>query len=89
MRHRSLWQVGLCYLDQCKEEGRARQQVLLSQIVATSDSKTMKIIQAALQRGLLDVGKCRGPCANIFLLEIVLRNENLAFRLVKNCSVVT
>lgn len=59
MCHRSLWQVGLCYLDQCKEEGRARQQILLSQIIPTSDSKIMKIIQAALQRGLLDVGECR------------------------------
>lgn len=56
MSHCSLWQVSLCYLDQCGEEGRARQEILLSQIVSNSDIKTMKIIQAALNRGLLDVG---------------------------------
>lgn len=56
MCHHSLWQVGLCYLDQCPGEGPDRQQVLLSRIRPTSDAKAMKLIQAALCRGLLDVG---------------------------------
>ena len=59
MHHRSLWQVGLCYLDQCAREGAARQQVLLSNIVPSSDMKAMKLIQAALSRGLVDVGELR------------------------------
>ena len=57
MCHPSLWQVGLCYLDQCPEEGAARQQVLLSNIIPNSDAKAMKLIQAALCRGLVDVGE--------------------------------
>ncbi|XP_065224471.1 nuclear pore complex protein Nup85 [Planococcus citri] len=61
MCHKSLWQVGLCYLDQCSHEGRARQHVLLSRISPRTDAKTMKIIQAASSRGLNDVatGLCR------------------------------
>ena len=57
MCHQSLWQVGLCYLDQCPEEGVARQQVLLGHIAPSSDMKAMKLIEAALCRGLVDVGK--------------------------------
>lgn len=56
MYHQSLWQVGLCYLDQCSHEGRARQHVLLSQMASQTDAKAMKIIQAAVSRGLSDVG---------------------------------
>lgn len=56
MCHKSLWQIGLCYLDQCHEEGRARQHTLLSKIIPTSDIKAIKLMQAALSRGLLDVG---------------------------------
>ena len=57
MCHPSLWQVGLCYLDQCPGEGIARQQILLANIVPNTDMKAMKLIQAAVCRGLVDVGK--------------------------------
>ncbi len=58
MSHGSLWQVGLCYLDQCSEEGRDFQKILLSKIVSTSENKAIKLVQEALNRNFIDVGKC-------------------------------
>lgn len=55
MNHHSLWQVGLCYLDQCPGDGPSHQQVLLSHIAPTSEAKSLKLIQSAVCRGLLDV----------------------------------
>lgn len=56
MNHHSLWQVGLCYLDQCPGDGPSHQQVLLSRIAPSSEAKALKLIQSAVCRGLLDVG---------------------------------
>lgn len=56
MSHRSLWQVGVDYLDYCPTEGRGRLEVLLCRIPFMNDEKALKIIQIARDRDLAEVG---------------------------------
>lgn len=57
MSHKSLWQVGVDYLDYCPNEGRARLEALLSRIPFRTDEKALKIIQIARDRDLSEVGE--------------------------------
>lgn len=56
MSHKSLWQVGVTYLDHCPTQGMARLHLLLPRLPLTSEARANKIIQVALERNMLDVG---------------------------------
>lgn len=57
MEHKSLWQVGLSYLDHCQTEGIYRIEILLSHLPLESEARTFKIIREAETRNLTNVGK--------------------------------
>lgn len=57
MSHKSLWQVGLSYLDHCPNDGLGVIELLLSRIPLDSEAKTHKIIREAKIRDLDNVGK--------------------------------
>lgn len=57
MSHRSLWQVGVSYLDYCSAEGRARIEALLLTLPLGSEVRALKIIQVARERDLHHIGK--------------------------------
>lgn len=67
MSHKSLWQVGVDYLDYCPNEGRGRLEALLSRIPFKTDEKALKIIQIARERDLGEVGKYYRVETNICL----------------------
>lgn len=52
-----MWETGLSYLDHCPESGKATQILLLSSLPLTTDHQTSKIVRAAMNRGLQEVGK--------------------------------
>ncbi|XP_067005139.2 nuclear pore complex protein Nup85 [Anabrus simplex] len=53
--HRSLWQVGISYFDHCPTEGRRHLELLLPTLPLTTESKALKIIQVAEDRGLTHI----------------------------------
>ncbi|XP_022228902.2 nuclear pore complex protein Nup75 [Drosophila obscura] len=55
MTTRSLWQLGVDYLDCCKQEGKAAMDLLLPRIPLRSDRHALKLISVARQRGLINV----------------------------------
>ncbi|XP_017148759.1 nuclear pore complex protein Nup75 isoform X1 [Drosophila miranda] len=55
MSTRSLWQLGIDYLDCCKQEGKAAMELLLPRISLRSDRHALKIMSVARKRGLIDV----------------------------------
>lgn len=57
MGHKSLWQVGLSYLDHCPNDGTQMIELLLPRIFPENESKCQKILREAKHRGLQDVGK--------------------------------
>lgn len=57
MGHKSLWQVGLSYLDNCPNDGLQVIEVLLPRIYPENEAKAQKIIREAKSRGLLNIGK--------------------------------
>nr|CAH7742098.1 unnamed protein product [Callosobruchus chinensis] len=58
MGHKSLWQVGLSYLDHCTHDGTQVIALLLPRIQSDNESKTLKIIREAKKRDLNDVVQC-------------------------------
>lgn len=56
MSHRSLWQVGITYLDHCPTQGQARLELLLPKIQLTSLARTQKVIQIAVERDMPQIG---------------------------------
>lgn len=52
MTHSSLWQVGIDYLDHCRETGRDMLEVHLERIPLETESKARKILYLAKQRNL-------------------------------------
>ncbi|XP_044758676.1 nuclear pore complex protein Nup85 [Coccinella septempunctata] len=52
MSHKSLWQVGLSYLDHCSETGLHAIQLLLPRLPLETELKCHKIIREAQKRGL-------------------------------------
>ncbi|KAH8280600.1 hypothetical protein KR018_012058, partial [Drosophila ironensis] len=55
MSSSNLWQLGVDYLDQCKQEGRAAIELLLPRIFARSERQASKLLAMAKKRGLLVV----------------------------------
>ncbi|XP_054258211.1 nuclear pore complex protein Nup85 [Macrosteles quadrilineatus] len=55
MSHKSLWQAGLSYLDYCPTLGSAWLRLLLPRVPLTSQSRVNIIIQAAVDRNMLDI----------------------------------
>lgn len=53
---KSLWQVGLSYLDHCPTDGLRTIELLLSRLTLDNDLRTMKIIGEAKLRDLNHVG---------------------------------
>ncbi|CAG9820063.1 unnamed protein product [Phaedon cochleariae] len=58
MGHKSLWQVGLTYLDNCPNDGLQVIELLLPRIHIDTESKALKIIREAKNRGLNSVVQC-------------------------------
>lgn len=56
MGHRSLWQVGLSYLDHCPNDGVEVIKLLLPRVPLDSEMRTQKIVREALNRNLPDTG---------------------------------
>lgn len=71
--HKSLWQVGLSYLDHCPNDGLPAIELLLPHISFDSEAKVHKLIQEAKHRDLNKVGK------NVFLLIKILFLSVLIF----------
>ncbi|KAH8401109.1 hypothetical protein KR009_003119, partial [Drosophila setifemur] len=55
MTSHNLWQLGIDYLDCCKQEGRAAIELLLPRISMRSERQATKLINLAKQRGLVTV----------------------------------
>ncbi|XP_066153103.1 nuclear pore complex protein Nup85 [Euwallacea fornicatus] len=55
--HKSLWQVGLSYLDHCPKDGLATLELLLSRIPFDSELKAQKLVREATNRGLKNIAK--------------------------------
>lgn len=55
--HRSLWQLGLSYLDHCPRLGRAKVELILPSIPQCSEIKTLRIIREAEKRNMKNIGK--------------------------------
>lgn len=51
------WIFGLDYLDQCSIEGTTAIELFLTKVVINNEKQATKVINAAKNRGLLDVGK--------------------------------
>lgn len=56
MGHRSLWQVGLTYLDHCPTDGLNTIELLLPRLPLKSEARIQKILREAAKRDLLTVG---------------------------------
>lgn len=56
MENKSLWQVGLSYLDHCPIEGIHRAEILLGRLSLETEARTFKIIREAEKRELHNVG---------------------------------
>jgi nuclear pore complex protein Nup85 len=52
MGHKSMWQVGLSYLDHCPRDGLEVAKLLLTRLPLDSELRTQKIIREALKRDL-------------------------------------
>lgn len=59
MGHKSLWQVGLSYLDHCPNDGLQVIELLLPRVFPENEAKVQKILREAKTRGLQNVGKMR------------------------------
>lgn len=57
MGHKSLWQVGLSYLDHCPNDGLQTIAILLPRIYPETEAKAQKIVREAKCRGLQNIGK--------------------------------
>ncbi|KAL3272361.1 hypothetical protein HHI36_013840 [Cryptolaemus montrouzieri] len=57
MGHKSLWQVGLSYLDHCSQDGLHAIEFLLPRIPLETEYKAQKIIREAQARDLTHVGQ--------------------------------
>nr|XP_036669108.1 nuclear pore complex protein Nup75 [Drosophila suzukii] len=55
MTSHNLWQLGIDYLDCCKQEGQAAIELLLPRISLRSERQATKLINLARQRGLTSV----------------------------------
>ncbi|TDG51084.1 hypothetical protein AWZ03_002447 [Drosophila navojoa] len=55
MTSHKLWQLGIDYLDCCKQEGSAAIELLLTRIPLKSERQAFKIIAMAKERGLVNV----------------------------------
>jgi len=55
MTSNNLWQLGIDYLDCCKQEGQAAIELLLPRISLRSERQATKLINLARQRGLTSV----------------------------------
>lgn len=55
MGSHNLWQLGIDYLDCCKQEGKATIELLLPRIPIRSERQATKLISLAKQRGLVSV----------------------------------
>merc|ERR1711909_161989 len=55
MSHRSLWQVGILYLDHCPVQGRYRCELLLERMALDTEARANKVITAAEERGITTV----------------------------------
>lgn len=55
MTSHNLWQLGIDYLDCCKQEGLATIEQLLPHIPLKSERQAFKIIAMAKERGLVNV----------------------------------
>lgn len=53
---RSLWQVGVQYLEHCPRYGQSALELILSRLPATNESHALKIIKIAKDHGLQDLG---------------------------------
>jgi nuclear pore complex protein Nup85 len=56
MGHKSMWQVGLSYLDHCPRDGLEVAKLLLTKLPLDSELRTQKIIREALKRDLPETG---------------------------------
>ncbi|RZC34971.1 nuclear pore complex protein Nup85 [Asbolus verrucosus] len=52
MGHKSLWQVGLSYLDHCPQDGLEVTKLLLPRLPLDSELRTQKIVREAINRNL-------------------------------------
>ncbi|CAH0563752.1 unnamed protein product [Brassicogethes aeneus] len=57
MGHKSLWQVGLSYLDFCPTEGLKAIELILPRIPLETEAKTQKILREAKNRELVHVAQ--------------------------------
>lgn len=57
MGHKSLWQVGLTYLDHCPNDGLQVIELLLPRIHMDTEAKAQKVVREAKNRELNNVGK--------------------------------
>ncbi|CAG9767112.1 unnamed protein product [Ceutorhynchus assimilis] len=57
MGHKSLWQVGLSYLDHCHKDGLPAIKLLLPRVAFDSEAKATNIISEAKNRGLNKVAQ--------------------------------
>lgn len=55
MGHKSLWQVGISYLDHCPNDGLQVIELLLPRIYPENEAKTLKIVREAKARDLTSV----------------------------------
>lgn len=55
MTSHNMWQLGIDYLDCCKQEGQAAIELLLPRITLRSERQATKLINLARQRGLISV----------------------------------
>lgn len=55
MSHHSLWQVGISYLDHCGAQGQACMELLLPRVPIKTESKALRVIQVARNRGMDEV----------------------------------
>lgn len=56
MSHKRFWQIGLSYLKCCPNDGKDAIAVQLTSLPLKDDKTVLKIIQAATDSGLHDVG---------------------------------
>ena len=55
MSHRSLWQVGVLYLDHCPLQGKYRLELLLERMPLDNEVRANKVITLASERGISSV----------------------------------
>lgn len=55
--HKSLWQIGLSYLDHCPNDGSPTIELLLPRIPFDTEAKAHKLVREAQSRKLKKVGK--------------------------------